>query len=332
MTDLPVGELAFWAAPGALLAFGAVFGFFPGFVLRLIVLLYPADDPRRRELVAELYVLGRMERIEWVFQQLETALFEGASARLERRRRQGEQAAESTDEGAPERMTEVDELEDAKRRKVYWDAALVTMGVRAPRPSMWASASVLSPPPSRINMFDVRQIEAATRALRSLDDRHGWGFSWDAVAAQLAWGHQMLSAPASAEAKQRLHVALAELHNLAGWTSFDRGRFDTARDHFGRALELAKAGDADELAANILNRMGRMYLHTDAPDEALKMFKLGQLAALRSGADDAMELLRLNEAWAHEVLRYQNDAAAAPQWCCDDIACVDRVRRMIEGG
>jgi hypothetical protein len=31
-----------------------VFGFAPGAVLRLIVLAFPRDDPRRRELLAEL--------------------------------------------------------------------------------------------------------------------------------------------------------------------------------------------------------------------------------------------------------------------------------------
>lgn len=86
MTDLLIGGTVWWAIPAVALAFGAVFGFFPGFVLRLLVLLYPADDPRRKELVAELYMLGRMERVEWVFQQLETALFEGVSARREQRR------------------------------------------------------------------------------------------------------------------------------------------------------------------------------------------------------------------------------------------------------
>jgi len=63
-----------------------VFGFAPGFVLRLIVKLYPKDDPRRRELVAELYALPRLMRPIWVAEQIETAMFEGASARTSRRR------------------------------------------------------------------------------------------------------------------------------------------------------------------------------------------------------------------------------------------------------
>jgi hypothetical protein len=59
-----------------------VFGFAPGAVLRLIVLAFPRDDPRRRELLGELYAVPRVERPFWVFQQLEIALIEGLGSRL----------------------------------------------------------------------------------------------------------------------------------------------------------------------------------------------------------------------------------------------------------
>jgi hypothetical protein len=55
----------------------AIFGFAPGFILRLLVKIYPRDDPRRQELVAELYTLGRIERPLFVAEQFETVLFEG---------------------------------------------------------------------------------------------------------------------------------------------------------------------------------------------------------------------------------------------------------------
>src|SRR5512133_2112771 len=68
----------------SLMAIGVLFayGFFPGAVLRLIVLLYHREDPRRAELVAELYVVPRRERPIWVVEQLEVALFEGLRKRL----------------------------------------------------------------------------------------------------------------------------------------------------------------------------------------------------------------------------------------------------------
>lgn len=58
------------------------FGFAPGFCLRLLVLIYPRSDPRRTELIAELYVVPRIQRPLWVAEQLETALFEGLPHRL----------------------------------------------------------------------------------------------------------------------------------------------------------------------------------------------------------------------------------------------------------
>jgi hypothetical protein len=70
----------------SVLMFVLVFGVAPGFVLRLLVMLYPKDDPRRRELVAELYTLGHLERLLFVGEQFETALFEAIPARLAARR------------------------------------------------------------------------------------------------------------------------------------------------------------------------------------------------------------------------------------------------------
>jgi hypothetical protein len=59
-----------------------VFGFAPGAFLRLIVLLYNRENPRRRELIGELYSVPRIERPFWVAEQLETALFEGLRERM----------------------------------------------------------------------------------------------------------------------------------------------------------------------------------------------------------------------------------------------------------
>jgi hypothetical protein len=59
-----------------------VFGFAPGAVLRVIVLAFRRDDPRRRELLAELPNVPRVERPFWVCEQLEVALFEGLAGRL----------------------------------------------------------------------------------------------------------------------------------------------------------------------------------------------------------------------------------------------------------
>ena len=50
-----------------------IFGFLPGFVLSLIVRLFDSQDPRRDELLAELYAVPRWERPFWVAEQFEVA-------------------------------------------------------------------------------------------------------------------------------------------------------------------------------------------------------------------------------------------------------------------
>lgn len=72
-------QIVSWPALGIALL---VFGFAPGAVLRLIVLAFPRDDPRRRELRGELYAIPRIERPFWVIEQLEVALFEGLRGRF----------------------------------------------------------------------------------------------------------------------------------------------------------------------------------------------------------------------------------------------------------
>jgi tetratricopeptide (TPR) repeat protein/transcriptional regulator with XRE-family HTH domain len=203
---------------------------------------------------------------------------------------------------------EVDE--QVKRRRFLAHAAAVTVGAASmgPETESWVAAPGRAPAPGQIGVTDVRQVEAATKALRALDYQYGGGFCRDAVVAQLSWGQQMLSANATEPVRNRLYVALADLHNLAGWTSFDSGLLDVARTHFGHALELARAGHNDPLVANILYRMGRVYLHQDEHEAALKLFQLGQIAAQEAGSELAVAVLCANEAWAYAAMGNESQA------------------------
>lgn len=60
----------------------AVFGFAPGAVLRIVVLAFHRDDPRRAEMLGELRAVPFLERPLWVAQQLEVAVFEGLGERI----------------------------------------------------------------------------------------------------------------------------------------------------------------------------------------------------------------------------------------------------------
>jgi hypothetical protein len=72
----------------------------------------------------------------------------------------------------------------------------VTFGttVLAADSAQWRASPTQMPAPSNIGMTDVRQVEAVTRAMRTLDYQFGGGACRDAVVAQLSWAQRLRSA------------------------------------------------------------------------------------------------------------------------------------------
>ncbi|MEV0005612.1 helix-turn-helix transcriptional regulator [Micromonospora sp. NPDC050980] len=198
--------------------------------------------------------------------------------------------------------THADEREEVRRLLSH--AANVTMGTAPDEIARWWQPidRQVAPAPARVGVWDIEQIEALTATMRTLDYRHGGGACRDAVAAQVRWAQQLLTATCDDQTLTRLHLALADLHNLAGWTSFDVGMYSVARKHFARALEQAKHAEDFSLAANVLYRMGRLHLHRGMHREALRFFQLGQIAAQDSGSGLTVAMLCVNEAWAYAFL------------------------------
>lgn len=223
-----------------------------------------------------------------------------------------------------------DEREEVRRLLSH--AANVTMGAAVHEVARWWQPldRQVAPAPERVGLCDVEHLEALTAAMRAIDYRHGGGACRDAVAAQVRWAQQLLGGSCSDDTRNRLHVALADLHNLAGWTSFDVGMYSVARIHYARALEQAKHVEDFSLVANVLYRMGRLHLHRSMHRDALRFFQLGQIAAQDSGCSVTVAMLCANEAVAYALLgdhtqslrsigRAQDefaraDHASAPSW------------------
>jgi tetratricopeptide (TPR) repeat protein len=165
-----------------------------------------------------------------------------------------------------------------------------------------------TPVPDRIGDSDVNNIEHLTQILRAVDYQHGGGACREAVLAQTDYARSMLGSSCSDEVRRRLCLATADLHNLAGWTSFDVGLYSSARRHFALALEQAKSNDNLSLAANVLYRLGRIHLHRAHIEQALRFFQLGQLAA--QDADDPLTvaMLHANAGWAYALMGNRNKA------------------------
>lgn len=164
--------------------------------------------------------------------------------------------------------------------------------------------------PTRLATVDIARIEATTRDLRAVDHQYGGGACHDTVMAFLSWSRRLLSVSATDGVRARLHVALADLHNLAGWTAFDTHRLDVAGIHLDLALTLARTGRNDDLVANLSYRRGRIHLHHGDPEQALVDFELGQHAARTCGSTLAAAILHANQAWASAKLGRTDDTLA----------------------
>lgn len=215
--------------------------------------------------------------------------------------------------------------EDAEVRALLAHAAEVTMGVSDPDGGRrWVSGEeVVTPVPSRVGRADIEQIEHVTAALRAADYLHGGGACREAAAAQTRWVTRLLNVPADDDTTLCLHRTLADLHNLAGWTSMDVALYSGARSHFAQALVHARIAGQASLIANILYRTGRLHLHRAMTVEALRFFQLGQISAQDSGCTVTVAVLCANEAWAYAMLGEAGQATASLNRARDELARAD---------
>ncbi|MEV6925556.1 transcriptional regulator [Dactylosporangium sp. NPDC051485] len=232
-------------------------------------------------------------------------------------------AEASLDLAAGTCSTEPDERE--KVRALLTHAAAVTVDAAVPDVVSWwrPIESYRAPTPERVGVTDLVNLEHMTAAMRTLDAQYGGGACRDAISAQSRWAQRLLAADCPEQLRDRLHTALADLHNLAGWTSFDVGLFDAAHHHFSRALEQAQYARDASLVANVHYRIGRLCLHRGFIREALRFFQLGQLAAQDSGSELTVALLCANEAWAYAMAGDQRQANKSIGRAQDEYARAD---------
>ena len=126
--------------------------------------------------------------------------------------------------------------------------------------------------PSRLDMYHVYTVRAVTERLRGVARYYGGQGDLFGGAAMLytPW----MQVPATDAVKAQLAAALAELHTEAAWYCYDSGV--DGRRHFTRALRLAdKAGDTYGVA-NAACNAGTTLAFSGHPNDALKLFQLGQ--------------------------------------------------------
>ncbi|ALG09035.1 hypothetical protein [Kibdelosporangium phytohabitans] len=165
--------------------------------------------------------------------------------------------------------------------------------------------------PARIGIADVQRVEQAARDLRALDYRFGGGSCHGTVLSKLPGARAMLGGTVPVRLTRRLDAAVADMHNVAGWTLFDNGDATPALHHFTAALDLATRSGDKAMIANIRYRMGRVHLHHNAAGRALAEFGRGRAAAMAANCMLAAAILSANQAWAYAKLGRAEEAIEA---------------------
>lgn len=184
--------------------------------------------------------------------------------------------------------------EDMKRR--HFIAGLsaaafgqpVLMGLLDPDPAVAEAI----PLPSRLDMGHMTELRAWTGQLRSLAQQYGG--QADIVDGVVNRSMRLLSVPGTDEVQRSLRSALAELCTVAGWTCFDSGLHDHARRHLTRATQLAREARDPYGVACALWLSGAATEEIGQPDDALKVFQLGEFGLTKARNDPRAPAL---DAW-----------------------------------
>jgi hypothetical protein len=132
----------------------------------------------------------------------------------------------------------------------------------------------------------------------------------DAVVAHVRWAQRLLTAEQTDAVRARLHLAVADLHGLAGWTSFDAGLCFVARRHLARAVEQARRAAAPGLVA-ALSDVADLHAHRGLLADAAKFVQLGQISAREAGDGLTLAVLCCTEAVVHARLGEEDNALTA---------------------
>ncbi len=167
-----------------------------------------------------------------------------------------------------------------------------------------------TPLPSRLGAHDVTALRDLTAQMRLLARQYGG--QADAIGTAASNYTRLLTVGGTDEVKRDLGSALADLHTLAGWTSYDAGLAEHSRQYFTRALQIAGQADDGYAMAYAARHAGITLSERGAPNDGLKLFQLGQakLGELRRDESHRTEVgfLRVESAGAFARMGRSADA------------------------
>jgi hypothetical protein len=174
-------------------------------------------------------------------------------------------------------------------------------------------ASVSRPPAVRVmdldQSFPPASDIAAMQGFRAADQKVGGGHLYATVVSYLHTqvAPRLFGVGGDSDGRG-LYTAAAGLTEMAGWMAHDAGRDKVARQHFSRALDLAKIGGDIQLTAHVFASMSHLAHHLGEPEQAIEHATAGRLAL--DGRPQLPELearLLAMQARGHAVLGHVED-------------------------
>jgi hypothetical protein len=203
-----------------------------------------------------------------------------------------------------------EEDEDVERRELL--TALGLVGVAGLAPQVAASR--------RVGMTDVDHVRSVTSLYRAADNKYGGAGLGGKLAAFAERCEALLSGRYTDLVGQRLHHALADARDRAGWAHFDAGEHRRAHAQWRLAtVHARRAGAADKLASIGYSRT-RQHQHLGRPADAVATVREAQSAAAGKVTPTVESMLGMQEAVSLAMLGDQPGALTALQRAQDAFA------------
>ncbi|WP_055697654.1 hypothetical protein [Streptomyces silaceus] len=154
-----------------------------------------------------------------------------------------------------------------------------------------------------LSPVDVEMLSTRIRQLRRMDDDRGGRVVLDWTVQDLRWAQRLAGEYAyDAGVGVRLHGAIAELGQLAGWLAADVGLEADSRRHFLEALRAARSAGDRELGAYIVSCMSYRALWSGQGHDALRLIRMARKGTAGAPAGIRQALLATREARAHAAV------------------------------
>ncbi|MGH3899784.1 MAG: helix-turn-helix transcriptional regulator [Pseudonocardiaceae bacterium] len=164
----------------------------------------------------------------------------------------------------------------------------------------------------RVSAELVDRFMAMIPELRAMDDVAGGGTVLSLAEHEFGVIADLLDQASYGEPTGRkLHVALAELGQLAGWSAYDVGKQALAQRYYIAALRAAHSADDRPLGAHVLSCMAEQAAHEGQPSEAVTLIESAFAGARGQATPRLLAELYIRQAYALGTMHDVSACSAA---------------------